>query len=502
MAVSLQKLLEGIEVQAASGLTTPVTGVHYDSRQVQPGFVFVCIPGYRTDGHLYIDDAARRGAAAVIVAREVALPAGLAWARVAEARSALAAVAANFYGHPSQELSLFGVTGTNGKTTTVHLIASLLRAGGVPTEEVGTIWNQRTTPESLDLQRMLRGWADAGTGAVSMEVSSHGIYLQRVAACEFDAAVFTNLTQDHLDFHQDLHDYLAVKLRLFRSLGQNRTKQRSCYAVVNLDDPHGEEVCRVTATPVVTYAIDREADVRAVDVRLSERGAAFTLCLEEEYGGERLPFEISLLGRFNVYNSLAAIAVGLKEGLPPALIRQTLAGAEGVQGRFQVVDRGQEFTVVVDYAHTPDGLENVLRTARNLTRGRVIAVFGCGGDRDPGKRPLMGRIAGQLCDAAIITSDNPRSEEPLSIIRQIEAGMREAGSACYEVIPDRREAIMTALLGAHSGDFVVIAGKGHEDYQIIGSQVLPFNDYQVAGEILDARGSKRASGTQPRHSSI
>ncbi len=364
---SLQQLMGGIKIRAASGLMTPVTGVHYDSRQVQPGFVFVCISGYRADGHSYIDDAARRGAAAVVIETEAALPAGLAWARVPDTRSALADMAANFYGHPSREMSLFGVTGTNGKTTTVHLIASLLRAGGMPMAEVGTVWNQRTTPESLDLQRSLRCWADQGIRGVAMEASSHGLFLKRVAGCEFDAAVFTNVSQDHLDFHGDLKEYLAVKMRLFQHLGQDRTKARPCYAVVNLDDPHGREVCRATAAPILTYGIDEEAEVRAVDLRLSEHGTAFTVCFE----GNRLPFKISLPGRFNVYNSLAAIAVGLKEGLQPDLIERVLAGAAGVPGRFQVVNEGQDFTVVVDYAHTPDGLENVLRTARALTRGRA-----------------------------------------------------------------------------------------------------------------------------------
>lgn len=480
MAVSFQQLLSGVAVEDAQGLVTPVTGICYDSRQVQPGFVFICVPGYRTDGHAYMGDAARRGATALIVSQKVMLPAGLAWARVTDTRWALAATAANWYGHPSRSLNLFGVTGTNGKTTTTHLIEAVLRAKGEPAAVIGTIWNQRTTPESLDLQRILRQWADQEIRAVAMEVSSHGIYLKRVAACEFDVAVFTNLTQDHLDFHQNLKDYLAVKMQLFQGLGRDRSKKRPCYAVVNLDDPAGSEVVRATNVPVITYGIWEQADVQAREVQLRERGADFTVA----YQGRSIPFRISLPGRFNVYNSLAAIAVGLGEGLEPALIQETMAGVAGVPGRFQVVDQGQEFTVVVDYAHTPDGLENVLRTARDLARGRVIVVFGCGGDRDAGKRPQMGKISGQLSDVAILTSDNPRSEEPLSIIRQIEAGIRELGDIHYEVIPDRREAIRRALQRARSGDFVVIAGKGHETYQIVGDQVLPFNDYQVATEIL------------------
>ena len=487
MTVPFQQLLSGIAIDEAQGLDTPVTGIHYDSRQVQPGFVFVCIPGYRTDGHAYIGDAAGRGAAALVVSREVAPPGGLAWARVKDTRSALALTGANFYGHPSRELSLVGVTGTNGKTTTTHLIASLLQAKGEETGVIGTIWNQHTTPESLDLQRMLREWADRGKRSVIMEVSSHGIYLKRVVACEFDVAVFTNLTQDHLDFHSNLSDYLAVKMQLFEGLGIERRKTRSCYAVVNLDDPAGREVAVATWVPVITYGIKERADVRALAVYLSERGAEFTV----SYRGRDIPFRISLPGRFNVYNSLAAISVGLSEGMEPALIQEALAGVSGVPGRFQVVDHDQEFTVVVDYAHTPDGLENVLRTARTLTSGRLIVVFGCGGDRDAGKRPLMGKISAQLCDLSILTSDNPRSEEPRGIIAQIETGIREHNNIRYEVIPDRREAIGRALECAQPGDFVVIAGKGHENYQIIGDQVLDFDDYRIASEILGTPHDKR-----------
>jgi UDP-N-acetylmuramoyl-L-alanyl-D-glutamate--2,6-diaminopimelate ligase len=394
----------------------------------------------------------------------------------------MATAGANFYGHPSRDLNLLGVTGTNGKTTTTHLIASLLRAKGEPTEAIGTIWNQRTTPESLDVQRMLRQWVDQGKRSVAMEVSSHGIYLKRIASCEFDVAVFTNLTQDHLDFHSNLSDYLAVKKQLFQGLGRERSKTRPCYAVVNSDDPAAEEVIRATLAPVVTYGIEQVADVQARDVRLSERTTDFTVTSL----GRSIPFRISLPGRFNVYNSLAAISVGIAEGMDMGLIQETMAGVAGVPGRFQVVDHGYDFTVVVDYAHTPDGLENVLRTARALAGGRVIVVFGCGGDRDNGKRPLMGKVAGQLCDLAILTSDNPRNEEPLDIIAQIEAGIRDVPDVCYEVAPDRLEAITRALQCAQPGDFVVIAGKGHETYQIVGDQVLDFDDYKVACRILES----------------
>jgi UDP-N-acetylmuramoyl-L-alanyl-D-glutamate--2,6-diaminopimelate ligase len=487
MTVSFQELLSGITVEDARGLSTPVAGIHYDSRQVQPGSVFVCIPGYRTDGHNYISGALGRGAAALIISRQdIAVPDGVAWARVHDTRSAMAVAAANWCGHPSRELSLIGVTGTNGKTTTTHLIATIFRAGGQPTAEIGTVWNQRTTPESVDLQRMLRQWANQGMRTVVMEASSHGIYLQRVTACEYDVAVFTNLTQDHLDFHRDMDNYLAVKMRLFQSLGSERRKTRPCYAVVNGDDPAGAKIAAATRVPVVTYGVGEQNSVRARDLALAERGSTFMV----DWRGRSVPFRISLPGMFNVYNSLAAIAVGLSEGMEPEFLQKVLASATGVPGRFQLVDHGQEFAVVVDYAHTPDGLENVLRTARELTHGQVITVFGCGGDRDHGKRPLMGKIAGELADLAILTSDNPRSEDPLEIIRQIEAGISAVPDARYEAVSDRREAIGRALDCARPGDFVVIAGKGHETYQIIGDQVLEFDDYQVARELLDKKSNE------------
>jgi UDP-N-acetylmuramoyl-L-alanyl-D-glutamate--2,6-diaminopimelate ligase len=277
-------------------------------------------------------------------------------------------------------------------------------------------------------------------------------------------------------------------MQLFQGLGRERSKTMPCYAVVNRDDPAAEKVIKATLAPVVTYGIEQRADVQARDVCLSERGADFTVTCR----GRSIPFRISLPGRFNVYNSLAAISVGLSEGMDPALVQETLTGVAGVPGRFQVVDRGQDFTVVVDYAHTPDGLENVLRTARALTSKRVIVVFGCGGDRDTGKRPLMGKIAGQLCELSVLTSDNPRSEDPSGIIAQIEAGIRDIPDVCYEVAPDRRDAIGRALKCAQPGDFVVIAGKGHETYQIIGDQVLDFDDYQVAYQMLEAVYSNEA----------
>lgn len=489
MSMVLKDLLQGIKILEGRGLDKKIEGLHYDSRQIKQGHIFVCIKGYRTDGHLYIDDALNRGAAGLVVERDISVPQDISLVRVDDSRLTLAQMAVNFYRHPSRSLILIGVTGTNGKTTVTHLIEAVLCAGGKKTGIIGTIWNKidkqklpvvRTTPESLDLQALLNRMVKAGVDAVSMEVSSHALYLHRVSGCEFDVGVFTNLTQDHLDFHENFDEYKAAKMLLFKGLGRERTKCRPCYAVVNIDDPVGEEIVKYADVPVITYGIHNDADVKAENIQLNATGTSFTVV----YNQETIPISVSLPGKFNVYNCLAAFCVGLKEGVPPALLSSALKGVKGVPGRFELVDEGQDFTVIVDYAHTPDGLKNVLKTARGITSGRLITVFGCGGDRDQGKRPLMGRLSGDISDYTVITSDNPRSEDPEKIIEQIEDGIRENRDTRYTTIIDRYEAIRHAVHSAREGDCVVIAGKGHETYQIIGDQVLPFDDHQVAREIL------------------
>lgn len=490
MALTLKSLLQQVEILAGERLDTPVAGLHYDSRQVKPGFIFVCIKGFWTDGHFYISEAADRGAVGVVVARNVSIPSNFAWARVENTRRALACMSTNFYGHPSRELSLIGVTGTNGKTTTAHLIEAVLQAKGWKMGVIGTVWNKiaekkipvtHTTPESLDLQFLLREMVSVGVGATVMEVSSHGLALERVTKCEFDVGVFTNLTQDHLDFHKSFKNYLAAKMLLFTGLGKNRTKKRPCYAVINLDDPAGKEIIKNVNVPVITYGIRAKADVKAENVDLFPTSISFNLTSQKE----KIPFFLSLPGEFNVYNSLAAIAIGLQEGMALSALQDVLGNVRGVPGRFELVDGGQDFTVVVDYAHTPDGLENVLHTARTLTKGRVIAVFGCGGDRDPGKRPVMGKISGELSDFTFITSDNPRTEDPYQIMAQIEEGIKQVAGARYVLIENRYEAIRSALHFARREDFVIIAGKGHEGYQVLRDRIVPFNDRQVVLEILE-----------------
>jgi UDP-N-acetylmuramoyl-L-alanyl-D-glutamate--2,6-diaminopimelate ligase len=389
-------------------------------------------------------------------------------------------------------LRLIGVTGTNGKTTTTHLIQATLEGAGRPTGLLGTIGNRlgdkvlpaaHTTPEALDLQALLHQLVNLGAQGVVMEVSSHALALHRVEGAEFDVAVFTNLTQDHLDFHRDMEDYFKVKASLFQNLGQG-VKGGPKYAVINGDDPYSARLKTLIPVPVITYGCSPECQVRARDINLTAGGATCRVTWPE---GET-ELELQLTGRFNIYNALAAFTVAWREGIDHVAIVKTLGEVKGVPGRLEQVRQGQPFNVVVDYAHTPDGLENVLQAARQVTKGDLIVVFGCGGNRDRGKRPLMGKAAVRLSDYCIITSDNPRDEDPEAIIADILPGVEEVPGASYQVVVDRRRAIAAALARARPGDMVVIAGKGHETYQIVKGRILPFDDRQVAREELAALG--------------
>jgi UDP-N-acetylmuramoyl-L-alanyl-D-glutamate--2,6-diaminopimelate ligase len=470
----------------------PVRGIAYDSRKVEPGYVFVAIEGFRTDGHLFAGEALEKGAAALVVSKPVAVPGEVPLVRVPDTRLALALLAARFYGYPGHRLKLTGVTGTNGKTTTTYLLRAVYRRAGARVGLIGTVANwigerkipvTHTTPESLDLQKILAEMAGAGVDTVVMEVSSHALALKRVAGCRFDTAVFTNLTQDHLDFHKDMQDYLGAKKILF--------EEAERVAVINGDDPAAPELrkaCR-GGVRVVTYGIREKADVTAEKIDVHRKGTSF---LAWTPWGEAA-LNLKLTGSFNVYNSLAALAAGGAAGIPLAAMAAALEEVAGVPGRFELVDRGQDFTVVVDYAHTPDGLENLLRTARQICTGRLVAVFGCGGDRDRTKRPLMGEIAARGSDLPVVTSDNPRTEDPLKIIADIEEGVRKVRRpGDYVVLPDRRQAIRYAIGSASAGDVVVIAGKGHEDYQIIGTEKFPFDDREEAARALEERAGKQA----------
>ncbi|TEB18003.1 UDP-N-acetylmuramoyl-L-alanyl-D-glutamate--L-lysine ligase [Pelotomaculum sp. FP] len=488
-----QELLKSVEVHAADGpQNTVLTGITYDSRKVEPGFLFVAVQGFKHDGAEYIPQAVEKGAVAVVAQKAVTVPPNVAWALVADSRQALALMSASFYGNPSTNMRMVGVTGTNGKTTTTNLIASVLDEAGRKTGLVGTIHNRigarklvvsHTTPESTDLQELLHEMATEQVSDCVMEVSSHALALHRVDGCEFDTAVFTNLTQDHLDFHPDMQSYLEAKQALFRKLAEPGAKRGKC-AVVNADDAYAGSIIEAAAgVEVYTYGIKTSADVRAEDIDVSARGVSFTVT--GKWG--RCHLGLRITGLFNVYNTLAAFTACAAMGIPVEVIKKALEGMPGVPGRFELVDAGQDFAVIVDYAHTPDGLENVLKTAREITTGKLITVFGCGGDRDRTKRPLMGRIAAGYSDYVLVTSDNPRTEAPLDIIRDIKKGLEPvAENNSYTVEPDRRRAIQLAVRMAQKGDVVVIAGKGHEDYQIIGTQKYPFDDRSEAAAALGA----------------
>ncbi len=462
------------------GAPVDIKALAYDSRDVAPGTLFFCVPGARSDGHDHAAQAVARGAVALVVERPLAL--GVAELRVPSVREAMAPLAARFYGEPSKALRVIGITGTNGKTTTAFLVRQILESAGEPCALLGTVKSViggvegeviRTTPEAIDLQASLAAMRDAGDRACAIEVSSHALALHRADAIDFAGAVFTNLTQDHLDFHPDMEAYFQAKRVLFDS--------NPGVAVLNADDGYGRRLLDEFAG-TTSYAIERAADYRASELRSGIAGAAFTVRTPD--GEARVTTRLP--GFFNASNALAAIAITHRLGVPLERIAAALAMADPAPGRFQALDEGQPFAVIVDYAHTPDSLENVLRAARSLTAGRVISLFGCGGDRDRGKRPQMGRISAELADHTVVTSDNPRSEEPQAIVGEILAGTAGAAPGhAVEAVVDRRDAIARALSLAEPGDVVVIAGKGHEQGQeFADGRKVEFDDVSVARELL------------------
>ena len=488
--VPVSLLLEALPERRVVG-TPPgtISGLTADSRRVEPGDCFVAVPGFKQDARRFVPDAVTRGARLVVTEGEPLAGLAVAQVLVPSVRRALPRLADAFHGHPSGALTLVGITGTNGKTTTSYLVDALLRARGLVTGIIGTIQYvlgtetraaSQTTPEALEIQGLLAEMRARGVGGVAMEVSSHALALSRADGLDFDVAVFTNLTQDHLDFHGTLDDYRAAKRRLFELLAASPKPRRT--AVVNADDPAGAAMVAGLDVPVLPFGLGPGARVRAVEHASSLDG--IRMAVDTPRG--RLALASPLIGEHNVMNLLGAVATGLALDLPPDAIARALAGVHAVPGRFEQVHAGQAFLVVVDYAHTPDALERVLATARKITPGRLGVVFGCGGDRDRGKRPIMGEIAARLADHAWVTSDNPRSERPEAILDEIALGMnRVAGAGARSTRQvDRRAAIASALGWARRGDTVVIAGKGHETYQIVGAEVLDFDDRAVAREIL------------------
>jgi len=476
-------------VRVLNDTDADITGIAYDSRQIKSGFVFVAMAGGTFDGHKFVESAIEAGAAAIIAEREVdaAIKRGVPYLIAPNGRIAMGEIAAPFYGYPAREMKLIGVTGTSGKTTVTHLIQSIFNNCGEKAGLVGTLGariggelldTKHTTPESVDLQRLLRYMADQGVKVVTMEASSHGLYQGRTLGCEFDCGVFTNIARDHLDFHKTVEAYLDAKLILFREYPTMSAK--TFHAAINVDDPSADKVREATKGDVITFGVDVPADLQAANVVVTDRSVRFDMT----YRGQTVPVMLQIGGYFNVYNALSASAAALALGLDLNTIMKGLAVARSVPGRFESVECGQDFGVIVDYAHTPDELENVLSTAKSLTSKRLIALFGCGGDRDRGKRPIMGKIGAELADVIVVTSDNPRTEDPEFIVSQILEGIPDEDKARVTVRVDRREGIREAISRAESGDLVVIAGKGHEDYQIFADRTIHFDDREVAREIL------------------
>jgi UDP-N-acetylmuramoyl-L-alanyl-D-glutamate--2,6-diaminopimelate ligase len=477
----MTNLLRGVGATPLRVADAIVEGVAYRSDAVSPGDAFFCVRGFAHDGHEFAQDALSRGASAFIVERE--LPAVRApQFLVPDSRVALALASAEFYDHPSRSMDLVGITGTNGKTTTTYLLDSIMRAAGRVTGIVGTVETRiagarvassRTTPESSDLEALLARMRDAGVSAAALEVSSHAIDLHRVDGVRFAVAAFTNLTQDHLDYHRTLEEYFSVKRRLF-------TDFDVAARVVNIDDPAGAELATGLSDPI-TVGLDEAASVHARNVELSALGSRFELVV----GGDVALVALPLAGAYNVSNALVAAGCAVACGVDLFTLARGLERAPQVPGRLERVDDGGAFAVIVDYAHTPDSLEKAIRAVKAVTSGRVIVVFGCGGDRDPDKRALMGTAAGVSADRVIVTSDNPRSEDPVGIILQIEDGLRLTG-ASWQVEIDRGRAIAQAIALAEPGDAVLIAGKGHEDYQIFADRTVHFDDREVARRELQA----------------
>ena len=479
--MKLNDILNGLTIlEATADLNADITDVCYDSRQAVEGGLFVAIIGAATDGHKYIPMVQEKGTACVVCQQvpDCDIP----YVLVEDSRRALAVIACNWFDHPSREMTMVGVTGTSGKTTSTYLIKSILeQKAGAKVGLIGTIQNmigsevlhtERTTPESFELQKLLRRMSDAGCTHAVMEVSSHALDQERVGGCTFDAAVFTNLTQDHLDYHGTMENYLAAKKKLF-SLCR--------YAVVNADDPWAEKLTEGLTCPVVTYSAHLDqATYTAKNIRPRPDGVDFELVGTAQIGRIRL----AIPGLFSVYNALAAAACGLTLGLPFDRLVDALCHARGVKGRAEIVPTGRDFTVVIDYAHTPDGLEKICKTMRECCHGRLVTLFGCGGDRDKGKRPKMAAAAAALSDYLVITSDNPRTEEPEAIIEDILTGLPAAGGPPYTVIPNRVEAIHWAIRNAQPGDTLLLAGKGHETYQVLKDGVIHLDEREVVADAL------------------
>ncbi len=482
--MKLSNILAGVEGKLINGSTdTEINSLTIDSRKANDNVLFVAMVGMTVDGHKFIPSAYEKGCRAVVTEHSIEnIPEDMTVYQVADARDALDVMAANFYGYPSRELNMIGITGTNGKTSTTYFVEAVLshikrKAAVIGTVEIRIGGKKReidfatsTTPDTIELNQMLRIMADEGCDDVVMEVSSHSLELKKVKGINFKVGVFTNLTQDHLDFHKTMENYCAAKAKLFRMCE---------YGVINADDEWADKITENASCSIMTYSIEKESDLQAKNIEYLPDRVHFTVNIK----GKDVRFELMVPGKFSVYNALAAIGAMLSMGVDPEDIREGINGIKGVPGRIQSIRNNKGFNVIVDYAHTPDGLENIIKAVREFTKGRVITVFGCGGDRDKTKRPIMGKIVAELSDFAVVTSDNPRSEEPEEILKEIEVGVKPVTDR-YIMLADRREAIKWAIDAAEKNDSIIIAGKGHENYQILKDKTIHFDDAEVAEEIL------------------
>ena len=489
---TLKDIISTLDVQQVQGdQNVSIQDITADSRAVKLNSLFIALDGATVDGHNYIDKAVAAGAVAVIVSKLVTVPDDVCVITVSDTRQAMMVCVPYFFDYPANRMRMVGVTGTNGKTTTTHMIRHILKAQGHKVGVIGTVHIMigdtsypihNTTPDVVDLQHILHQMVQENVEYCVMEVSSHALALGRVSGVEFDTAVFTNLTQDHLDFHKTFENYLAAKCKLFEQVSAPNQVKDNKGAVINIDDSYGHRVMEKTTAPTITYSTLGKGTLNASDVHMSTKNSQYTV----NYKGESYPVSMNTTGLFNVYNTLAAIGACLQEGISMEAIDTALKTFSSVPGRFELIEEGQDFAVVVDYAHTPDGLQNILETAKAIKENRIIIVFGCGGDRDATKRPIMGRIAAEYGDKIYVTSDNPRTEDPVQIVKDVEVGVKEAlrNGTSYEVIVDRREAINHAIHDAKAGDIVIIAGKGHENYQILKNKTIHFDDREEARKAL------------------
>lgn len=479
--MKISDLIKNVKSVKIEGFDSDIDHIAYNTSDVIAGSLFFCIEGIKTDGHLFAQKAVDLGAKAIVISKEVEINGEVTKIKVEDTRAAMSIMSANFYDNPSSVMDVIGITGTNGKTTSTFMLKSILDYCGKTTGLMGTIFNisgknieeaKRTTPESMDLQKIFNSMKEDKVNACIMEISSHSLELKRVFGVKFKVGIFTNLTQDHLDFHKNMENYFNAKMKLFENCE---------LAVVNIDDEYGKKVVDRVNSNSITYGIDNidGCDVIAKDIVISEEGSKFNLC----YKNEVIPIKLAMPGKFNIYNALGCAAASIGMGIAIDKIKLGLENLKAVPGRSEKISTNKDYTLVIDYAHSPDSIINILKTAREYTRGKLYILFGCGGDRDITKRSIMGRSAGELADFCIVTSDNPRSEDPIKIINDILPGINETNCP-YVIIADRKEAIKYALDNAKAGDVVIIAGKGHETYQELMGKKIHFDEREIIHELL------------------